>query len=162
MENEISATKSENANRFEERREFHAGVSWYAIWIPFLALFVGVAFLGLRDGQWKKNFLPGGLVALMDCIFFYNFISRVPLWPWYRGPTLIVDQSGLKTEKWFIPWGEIEKIGIFRVGKATQIGIIKNGQRSWELPYLVEGPLGEPMIDVVHYLQVRKSAFMQI
>jgi len=161
MKNDINVTNSEDSNKSDERREFHAGVGWYSIWIPFIALLAGVAFLGLRDDQWKKNFLPGGLVALMDCMFFYNFISRVPLWPWYRGPTLIVDHSGLKTEKWFIPWGEIEKIGAFRVGKATQIGIVKSGQRSWELPYLVEGPLGAPMNDVVRYLQARMSRSMQ-
>jgi hypothetical protein len=145
----------------DERREFQAGMGWYLIWIPMIAVVAGIAFLGLRDNQWKKNFLPGGLFLFIAIIFFFYFLSRVRLWPWYLGPTLIVDNSGLKTQKWTIPWNEIETINTVKVGKAYQIGIVKKGQRPWEMPYLIDGPLGVKIVDVVRYLQVRKASYMQ-
>lgn len=140
-----------------ERREFYAGVGWYAFWIPTIVIAAGIAYLGLRDNQWKRNFLPGGVFASMALIFLLNFLSRAPRCPWYLGPSLVVDNSGLKTRKWSISWGEIEKISTFKIGKGFAIGIVKKGQKSWEMPYMVDGPLGAKMNDVVGYLQARHA-----
>lgn len=142
-----------------ECREFKAGVGFYAIMILFTALFAWTAFVILCDRGSKGQILFGAVVAHIAFVFFYELLSRTPLQPWYKGPTLVVDNYGLKTAQWFIPWSEIETIDIFSVGRAIRIGIVKKDQRAWEQPYLIEGPLAR-MKDVVRYLQVRRSAFM--
>ncbi|WP_332877166.1 hypothetical protein [Massilia sp. S19_KUP03_FR1] len=143
-----------------ERREFKAGVGFYAVMIPFISIMAWFVFFVFRDGGGKGHIVFGGIIAYLNCIMTYDLLSRIPLWPWYRGPTLVVDNYGLKTEKWFISWSEIEKIDTFNGGRGIVcIGIVKKGQRSWEIPYLIEGPLGAKIRDVLRYLQVSKSDF---
>lgn len=142
-----------------ECREFKAGVGFYAIMTPFTALFAWAAFVILCNHESKGQILFGAIVAYIDFLFFYELLSWTPFWPWYKGPTLVVDSFGLKTAKWFIPWPEIETINLFSAGRVIRIGVVKKGQRSWEQPYLIEGPLAR-MKDVVRYLQVRQSGII--
>ena len=142
-----------------EYREFKAGVGFYAITIPVAALLAWTAFVILFNHESKGQILLGAIIAYIDFLLFYELLSWTPLWPWYKGPTLVVDNYGLKTAKWFIPWPEIETINLFSVGRTIRIGIVKKGKRSWEQPYLIEGPVAR-MKDVVRYLQVRQSGFI--
>lgn len=144
-----------------ERREFKAGLGFYVFMIPVIAMLSGIIILNLCDRGEKKNVMALVMFGFADWVIIYSFLSRVPIWPWYKGPTLIVDDAGLKTEKWFMQWDEIEAINTFRVGKGICIGIVKKGQRPWELPSLIEGPLGASMSEVVEYLQARKSGFTE-
>jgi hypothetical protein len=164
------------AQQLDKTIEFRLGYLGHILFIAMICISGYLIVSGLKIASSKSAAYIMVVVMFLSLVGFIRFLLRLAWWsPWYKGPSLVADPTGIKNNSCLIPWSDVVSTSTCTIGagKFSATAVLVNTLKGCsEYDHSIERSLHEPHEvklfvygalpeSIAHYLGVRAKLHNQ-